>query len=191
MTPRFPLLMPVLAAAALAASLSVARADPPPEHSASVGAAISDTATTARVKERLAQDERLANAKISVTTNDGVVILTGTAPSADASDAAEQVAEGVKGVKSVDNQIAAPSKLSRVEHKVSDDWITTKVKTQLITDRSVMGDSNISVSTSAGVVHLTGTAVSKDAYNQAKSVAQNVKGVRSVDTSQLHLASSN
>ena len=60
----------------------------------------------------------------------------------------------------------------------------------MFTDRSVMGDSNISVHTSGGVVHLSGTAISKDAYNQAKSVAQNVNGVKKVDTSELHLASS-
>jgi hyperosmotically inducible protein len=184
-----PLLIGI-SVAGLALAAGTAFADDTPQHSDSWGAAVSDTATTAKVKERLAGDKRLADARISVTTNNGVVTLTGTAPTADASNAAEEAAESVKGVESVDNQIAAPSKVHEAAGKVTDDWITTRIKTELFTDRSVQGDSNISVTTSRGVVRLTGTAVSKDAYDQAKSVAQNVKGVRSVDASGLRLASS-
>jgi hyperosmotically inducible protein len=190
MSLRAKLILPVVAAG-LALSGSAWGDDTTPQHSDGPGAAASDTATTAKVKERLASDHRLASANISVTTNDAVVTLTGTAPSADASNAAEENAEGVSGVRSVDNQIAAPSKLHDAAGKVSDDWITTRIKTELFTNRSTQGDSNISVSTSQGVVHLTGTAISKEAYDQAKTVAQNVKGVRSVDSSALHVAAAN
>jgi hyperosmotically inducible protein len=191
MSPRATLILPGLLAAGVLLSGSAWADDNTPQHSDSLGAAVSDTATTAKVKERLASDRRLESAKISVTTNNGNVTLTGTAPSADASNAAEETAEGVSGVRSVDNQIAAPSRLHDAAGKVSDDWITTRIKTELFANRTVQGDSNISVSTSQGVVHLSGTAISKDAYDQAKSVAQNVKGVRGVDTSALHLASAN
>jgi hyperosmotically inducible protein len=188
---RHSVLLSGLAAAGLALAAGAAGAHDTPQHSDSWGAAVSDTTITAKVKERLAGDQRLSTAKISVTTNNGIVTLTGTAPSGDASDTAEEVAHGVSGVKDVDNQIAAPSKLQAAAGKVSDDWITTRIKTQLFTLRTVQGDSNISVSTSEGVVRLSGTAVSKDAYDQARSVAENVRGVRSVDTSALKLASSN
>jgi hyperosmotically inducible periplasmic protein len=191
---RHLLMLAGISIAGLVLACGAAAADDTPQHSNSLGAAVSDTATTAKVKERLADDKRLSDSKISVTTNNGVVTLTGSAPSADASNAAEEAAEGVSGVKSVDNQIAAPSKLHDVADKtagkVTDDWITTRVKTELFTDRSVQGDSNISVTTANGVVHLRGTAASKQAYDQAKTVAENVKGVRSVDASGLHLASS-
>jgi hyperosmotically inducible protein len=191
MSLRATFILPGLLATGFLLSGNAWADDNTPQHSDSLGAAVSDTATTAKVKERLASDSRLASAKISVTTNNGIVTLTGTAPSADASNAAEESAEGVSGVRSVDNQIAAPSRLHDAAGKVSDDWITTRIKTELFANRSVQGDSNISVSTSQGVVHLSGTAVSKDAYDQAKSVAQNVRGVRKVDTSALHLASAN
>lgn len=191
MSPRATLILRGLFAAGVLLSGSAWADDNTPQHSDSLGTAVSDTATTAKVKERLASDRRLESAKISVTTNNGNVTLTGTAPSAEASNAAEDTAEGVSGVRSVDNQIAAPSRLHDAAGKVSDDWITTRIKTELFANRTVQGDSNISVSTSQGVVHLSGTAVSKDAYDQAKSVAQNVKGVRGVDSSALHLASAN
>jgi hyperosmotically inducible periplasmic protein len=189
MTSRHSIRLTGIAIAGLALAAGVVLADDTPQHSDSWGAAVSDAAITAKVKERLADDNRLGDAKISVTTNNGIVTLTGTAPTAEASNAAEDAAEGVKGVKSVENQIAAPSKVREVAVKVTDDWITTRIKTELFADRTVQGDSNISVSTSHGVVRLTGTAVSKEAYDQAKSVAQNVKGVSSVDTSGLRVGS--
>jgi hyperosmotically inducible periplasmic protein len=189
MSSRHFILLTRIGLAGFVLAAGAAFADDPPQHSDSLGAAVSDTATTAKVKERLADDSRLGDARISVTTNNGNVTLTGTAPSADASDAAEQLAEGVRGVKSVDNQIAAPSKVREAGIKVTDDWITTRIKTELFTQRTIQGDSNISVSTSHGVVRLTGTAVSKEAYDQAKSVAENVKGVVKVDASALRMAS--
>ena len=157
---------------------------------------MNDTALTAKVKMRLAGDKRLENANLSVKTTNGVVTLSGTAPTAEASSAAEDLAQSVEGVKSVDNQISAPSRLegaaadvSQVAHeagrKVSDKWITTKIKTQLVADRSVQRDSDISVTTINGVVILSGTAASRDAFDHAKEVARNVKGVKSVDVSGL------
>jgi hyperosmotically inducible periplasmic protein len=170
-------------------------------HSDSMRAAVSDTVITAKVKERLATDNRLGKASISVKTTNGVVTLTGNAPTHDAADAAEELADSVSGVKSVDNEIEAPSKLesaaghvSDAAHKahreVSDHWITTKIKAQLAADRSVERGSDITVKTDHGVVTLYGTASSRDAREHAEDVARHVKGVKSVDASGLHLASS-
>jgi len=186
------------AALALVASVSLAaplRAqDQPAAHSDSVGAAIGDTAITAKVKARLAGDVRVKDSHIEVHTTNGMVTLSGSAANSDASEAAEQLTRGVKGVKDVDNEIEAPSKLSAAaQHagrKISDDWITTKIKTQLKADRSIQGDSDIEVHTFDGVVTLSGTAASKDALEHAQSVARNVKGVKSVDANNLRLASS-
>jgi hyperosmotically inducible periplasmic protein len=162
-------------------------------HSDNLRAAVADTTTTAKVKERLATDRRFEDAKISVTTTNGIVTLTGSAPSHDAASAAEGVAGSVSGVKGVDNRISAPSKLEiaakRTEHRASDDWITTKIKGQLLTDRSVERGSDITVKTRDGVVTLSGTASSRDALDHARDIARNVKGVKSVDTSELRLAS--
>jgi hyperosmotically inducible periplasmic protein len=163
-------------------------------------AAATDTATTAKVKEQLAADKRLEDSRISVTTANGIVTLTGSAPTHSAASTAEDLAGSVSGVKGVDNQIRAPSVLesaaSKVtdatkttEHKASDEWITTKVKGQLLADRSVERGSDINVRTSDGVVALSGTAASRTAFDHARDIARNVKGVKSVDTSELRLAS--
>lgn len=164
-------------------------------HSNSVGAAITDTAITAKVKAKLLDDKRLKNAHIEVTTTNGVVALSGSAPTSEAKDAAVEVTKSVDGVKSVDNQIQSPSladdAAGKVNHAakktgkaVSDTWITTKVKSQLMTDSSIHGD-DVSVKTRNGVVTLTGTAQSQQDIDNIKTLVQSVDGVKSVDTSGL------
>jgi hyperosmotically inducible periplasmic protein len=187
----------LLASGPGAQARATAVTDEPQAHSDSMSAAVSDTATTAKVKARLAGDKRLANSSITVHTTNGVVTLSGTAANRDVAAAAEDAANSVTGVKSVDNEISVPGargELAQAAHEtghaVSDAWITTKIKTQLKTNHSVERGSDISVSTSGGVVKLSGTAASSDAKDQAEAIARNVKGVKSVDASSLRLASS-
>jgi hyperosmotically inducible periplasmic protein len=186
--------------AAAASAPADTQQDQAQPHSDSLHAAVSDTATTAKVKERLATDQRLEDSKISVTTINGIVTLTGSAPTHAAASAAEDAASSVSGVKGVDNRISAPSALESAagkvrqtaksgEHKASDDWITTKIKGQILADRSVERGSDINVKTSDGAVMLTGTASSQNAADHARDIARNVKGVKSVDTTGLRLAS--
>jgi osmotically-inducible protein OsmY len=53
----------------------------------------------------LATDKDLSAIKIDVDTKDGVVTLTGPAPSESARDRATEIAKNVKGVSSVNNQL--------------------------------------------------------------------------------------
>jgi hyperosmotically inducible periplasmic protein len=76
-----------------------------------------------------------------------------------------------------------------VPGKVDDSWITTKVKSKFATAKGVKA-SDISVSTTDGVVTLTGTATSKSEKNHAVHIAKGVKGVKSVDASGLTVNSS-
>jgi hyperosmotically inducible protein len=179
-----------------AGGLSLAAyADDPQAHSDSVGAAITDTAITAKVKAKLMDDGRLGKSDVSVTTTNGVVTLTGSAPSSDAASAAKEVASTVDGVKSVDNEIKTPSVADTVATKTdraakktkkfaSDSWITTKVKSKLLADSLTKG-LDISVKTKHGVVELSGTVASNDVVDHVDALAKNVKGVKSVDTSGL------
>lgn len=63
--------------------------------------------------------------------------------------------------------------------RVEDGWITTKVKSDFALDKTVSA-TNISVNTDNGVVHLSGTAKSRDEANRAVQIARNVKGVKAV-----------
>jgi hyperosmotically inducible protein len=92
---------------ATAANSATAPAPSPAADSATPAAAPADTAgvdskITDEVKSRLAADNVSKDANISVTTNQGVVVLTGTLASQDAVDHVREVARNVQDVKSVD-----------------------------------------------------------------------------------------
>ncbi len=63
---------------------------------------VDDAWITTKVKSELAAAKNIKSTDISVTTNDGVVTLTGTVTGAKQKTHAEHVAKKVKGVKSVD-----------------------------------------------------------------------------------------
>ena len=62
---------------------------------------------------------------------------------------------------------------------VDDSWITSKVKSEMIANKSVKA-RDISVNTDRGVVTLSGTAATWDESNKAAEIAHGVKGVISV-----------
>ncbi len=170
-----------------------------PKESASLGAAIDDTAITAKVKQRLGSDSRTDKADIAVETNNGVVTLTGSAPSADAKSAAEELARNVAEVQGIDNQIAAPSALDDMSARaekaadsagaaVTDSMITTKVKASFAADEEVKATA-IKVETDEGVVTLQGQVASDAARDRAVSLAKSIDGVKSVHDDALQVAS--
>jgi len=66
----------------------------------------------------------------------------------------------------------------------TDSQITSEVKSAFAVD-SVVKDVTIGVSTTNGVVALTGSLASQDAVEHVKIVVASVKDVKSVDTSAL------
>jgi hyperosmotically inducible periplasmic protein len=95
----------VLSAASLGAA--VVYADQPMDSdTSSAGAYVKDSVITTKVKAKLAAKHlsTLTNVKVD-TDNQGVVWLSGKAPTKDASDLAEMLAKTTDGVVSVHNKI--------------------------------------------------------------------------------------
>jgi hyperosmotically inducible protein len=84
--------------------------------------------------------------------------------------------------KSADNQT--------VPDKAADAWITTKVKTEFGTTKGIHA-TDISVETHDGVVSLSGTVGSNHEKMRAISVANKVKGVKSVNAAGLNVSATN
>lgn len=78
---------------------------------------------------------------------------------------------------------AAATATGDSQQPVSDTWITTKVKTELMSADDVSG-TDIKVETVNGVVKLSGSVDKKQA-EKAASIARNVDGVKKVDTTGL------
>ncbi len=90
-----------------AAGAMVAIADQPMDSDASHQSAyVNDSVITAKVKTKLAAKHMSTLTDIKVDTdNQGVVWLSGKAPTKDASDLAEMIAKDTDGVTSVHNKI--------------------------------------------------------------------------------------
>jgi hyperosmotically inducible protein len=71
---------------------------------------------------------------------------------------------------------------------VTDTWITTKVKADLLATENVSG-LDIKVETVDGVVTLSGAVANKSQKDKAIAVAKQIKGVKQVEASGLTLAS--
>jgi hyperosmotically inducible periplasmic protein len=78
----------------------------PQDADSSKGHYVKDSAITTKVKAKLAEKHLSTLTRISVDTDkDGVVWLSGTAPTKDAKDLAEMITKDTKGVTAVHNDI--------------------------------------------------------------------------------------
>ena len=68
---------------------------------------------------------------------------------------------------------------------VDDAWITSKVKSEMVADKTVKAH-NIGVTTNRGVVTLTGNASTWEELNKATDIASGVKGVTQVEN-EIHV----
>jgi osmotically-inducible protein OsmY len=160
----------------------------------SYGEAIDDATITATVKSKLLWSKHADGLTMNVDTNRGHVTLKGTADSGAAKDIAGRLASDSRGVVSVDNQLvvaptptvgdSAKSAAKEAEQDIADSWITTKVKSTLMYSSNVDG-LDIEVSTSAGVVTLKGKVDSGAERALAIELADNVRGVKSVQSKGL------
>ncbi|MEF3082292.1 BON domain-containing protein [Luteimonas sp. SMYT11W] len=70
------------------------------------------------------------------------------------------------------------------DQPVSDTWITTKVKADLLASSDVAG-LDIGVETANGIVSLSGDVESQAQIDRAKAIAGEIEGVQRVDSAQL------
>jgi len=146
----------------------------------SVGTQVDDGTLEARVENALSKDQQLKkDARVVATAYQGKVLLTGQAPSTDLAARAKQIAMGVEGTTEVYNEIrqGTPVSLSTAS---SDTWITTKVRSQLLTSDTVKS-SNVKVTTENGEVFLLGLVTPQEGQSAAQ-IASQVSGVKHVTT---------
>ena len=125
---------------------------------------------------------RSVSALTEVNTKDGIVTLKGDADNQAQKDLTTEYAKDVEGVKDVKNEmtIAKTSKKTQtVSRKVDDASITALVKMTLLYHRSTSA-LNTKVTTSNGVVTLSGKASNAAEKDLATKFAKDVNGVKSV-----------
>ena len=168
------------------------------EGNPSLSTSFSNATTTATIKSKLLWNSNTEGLDIDVTTNNGVVTLSGTAQSDAAKDLAGMLAKDTDGVHRVDNEIRvnadataaakAQNAADDAGEAISDAWITSKIKSSYLLSSNLSG-LDISVDTKNGVVALSGTVMSSEEKDLAIQTAKNIKGVKEVTAENLRTAS--
>ena len=144
-----------------------------------IGSTLDDSLIETKVAVNVAKaDTGLdRDSHIVVVSYNGIVLLAGQTPTAALKAKAGQAAEATQKVKKVNNelQVMAPSSILA---RNNDAWLTTKIKTQMLTDNAVPS-SRIKVITENGIVYLLGLVTQQEA-NSATAVVQGVSGVQKI-----------
>lgn len=145
-----------------------------------VGTQVDDGTLEARVENAIGKDQQLKKeARVVATAYQGKVLLTGQAPTTELASRAKQIALGVDGAAEVYNEIRQGTPVS-LGTASSDTWITTKVRSQLLTSDTVKS-SNVKVTTENGEVFLLGLVTQQEGQSAAQ-IASQVSGVKHVTT---------
>jgi len=151
----------------------------------SYGEAMDDAAVTTEVQSKLAWSKSLQGLQALVDTSRGRVRLRGTADSQSAKNLAGRLTETTRGVAGVDNLLTVTGVpgsrfVNDSTLSIDDTWITAKVRSTLLYSLNNAA-ADITVSTIGGDVTLTGRAKSEAERTLVIELAQNVRGVRSVN----------
>ncbi|KPM82361.1 MULTISPECIES: division/outer membrane stress-associated lipid-binding lipoprotein [Pseudoalteromonas] len=143
-----------------------------------IGSQIDDNNIEIKSSIAISENERLHKfANVNVISVNGIVLMIGQVANAEMKDEAQRAIEGVDGIRKIHNQIRIGSNIG-MSTQTHDSWLTSKVKTQLLTTESI-SSNNIKVVTENGEVFLMGL-VSDSEANLAVDVARNVSGVERV-----------
>ena len=157
----------------------------------------SDQELSNRIAKAISDDETLSADAIKVSVNGGVVTLTGMVGK-DADRAKAEKLARVVGVVRVENNLKSREKataattsaakngakattnaISKTGEAITDEWIVTRVRTNIANDEALKG-TDIKADVKNNVVTLTGTVPTAAARLKALAVAKEVEGVSRV-----------
>jgi osmotically-inducible protein OsmY len=144
----------------------------------SLGTQVDDRTLYFKVNERLLSHSDVLFRKANVEVNEGRVLLTGNVTKPEDRVAASDLAWQVVGVREVLNELQVTDRTELTDFP-RDSWITTQLKTKLLTDTKVL-QINYSVETINGIVYLIGIAQTQDELDRVTNHARNISGVQRV-----------
>lgn len=139
---------------------------------------MSDLEIGLSIQNAFARESKTLFQAIDLEVVEGRVLLAGSTPNPQTRARAVEIAQGTPQVVEVIDEIRiAPS--AGAGDYANDTWISTQVRTKLVTARGV-NPLNFNVDTSGGVVHLMGVASDADEIASAARAAASVPGVKEV-----------
>ncbi|MDR0769615.1 MAG: BON domain-containing protein [Burkholderiales bacterium] len=139
------------------------------------GAQLDDTTTSTAIayKVNAQYGERV---RVSVTSYNGIILLTGEVPDQTIWDGVAQIAAKEERVRAVENELLIGS-LSSLSSRANDSYITSKVKARFVD--SQFSPTHVKVVTERGTVYLMGL-VKRAEGAQAADIARKTSGVKRV-----------
>jgi len=142
----------------------------------------SDAWMAFKIRGRLLVKGNVSATSTKVAVNEGNVVLSGTANNTAQKELTEVYAKDIDGVKTVKNDIVvkdSPANGETVGEKIDDASITSQVKYALLSHKSTSA-LKTKVTTTDGVVRVTGDAASDAEKSLVTKLAGDVRGTRSV-----------
>ena len=132
-----------------------------------------EQAAASQIRSVVKQDER-----VSVTSSNRLVLLTGEVRSAAVKAEVERTVAGVENVRSVVNELEVVPFISSITQRSKDTFITSKVKASILDAKDLQANT-IKVVTEMNVVYLMGIVTPREA-KRAAEIARGVNDVRKV-----------
>ena len=117
------------------------------------------------------------NTHVNITSYNRNVLLTGEAPDLETKAKAEAFVKGIENIRAVTNEIVVGPK-SSISSRSNDTYLTSKVKTQFVTENKFQANY-VKVVTENSAVYLLGI-VNKAEADAAVEIARNTSGVEKV-----------
>jgi osmotically-inducible protein OsmY len=150
---------------------------------AKAGDQLADSWLTTKIQAQYFADDDIKARYINVSTRDGIVTLSGRVESAESKEQALQIARNTDGVRQIQDRLLiglAQARDGSAPEQMDSAWITTKIQAKYFADPAVNG-RDINVTTTNGVVTLTGRVESQQEKQQAVAIARGTDGVANVD----------
>ncbi len=121
--------------------------------------------------------EELRSSHISVTSFNGIVLITGQVASESSRQEAERIVSQVRKIRRIHNELTVTSPTSSLT-RASDTWITAKIKANMLGEERVDA-TRVKVVTENGVVYLMGLVSQQEAEN-AINLVRGVNGIQKI-----------
>lgn len=164
---------PVGAAAGAGAAVGVSAAQ-----ERGVSGAVSDFAIRTRISDLWFRYDVSTFGKLSLSVDQGRVLITGVVQDPDNRVQAVRLAWQVDGVREVINEIQLADS-GGFSGYVTDEWIKARLRAALTFDRTIRS-INYSIEASQGTVYLMGVAQDAEERARAVEIARTIPNVRSV-----------
>lgn len=132
-----------------------------------------EQAAASQLRSVVKKDER-----VSVTSFNRLVLLTGEVRSATDKAAIERTVAGVENVRSIINELEVVPFISSITQRSKDTFITSKVKASILDAKDLQANT-IKVVTEMNVVYLMGIVTPRES-KRAAEIARGVNDVRKV-----------